>query len=56
MPSGHSINISTGISVCRNASSMSHISFTQISSSWYKGISIRILVDISVATVKNDSV
>ena len=56
MPSGHSMNISTGISGCRNAASTSHISDTYPSSLWYKFSPIRILVYVYVSTGENGSV
>ena len=55
MPSGHSMNTSTGISGCINAASVSHSLCSHPSSSWNKVSTIRISVDVSVVTRKNDS-
>ena len=54
MPSGHSMNISTGIPGCINAASISYISSNHTSSSWYNIIPIRTVVYVSVATSEND--
>ena len=48
IPSSYSMNIYNGISGFRNAASASHISATHPSSSWYKVIPIRIIVDVSI--------
>ena len=56
MPSGYSINISTGVLGYSNYVSTSHSWETHPYSLWYKVSPIRILVDIFVATVENDSV
>ena len=48
--------ISTPILGCSNAASMSHIYTIHPSSSWYKVSPIRILVEVSDTTGKNDFV
>ena len=56
MPSGHSVYISTSILGCINADSTSHNSAIYPSSSQYRVNLIRILVELSNVTEKNDSV
>ena len=56
MPSVQSINISTGMSGCRNSTSGSHSSLKHNSYSWYNVSPIIILVDVYIATSENYSV
>ena len=56
MPSGNLVSILTSILVCRNEASKSDSSATHPSFSWYTVSPIRIHVDVSYATVDNDSV
>ena len=53
---GHSMNISSSILGCRNASSNSHRPTIYTSSSWYNVSTIRILIGVSDSNGKNESV
>ena len=56
MPTGNSMNTSTSILRCRNEASKLHTSATHHYSLWYKVSPTIILVDVSDATGKNESI